>query len=124
MPEMRIARLSAGLILALVSFCSQAQPPEQQIALTGKLIRIIAIGEESTGWALELDSPTTIDNKEVRSIQVSYRKTSKLEELANKHVKVTGELAHRHGVETDERPVLKIFLIKEVSKVDGGHNQA
>jgi heat shock protein HslJ len=114
---MRIARLSAGLILALVSFYSQAQQPEQQITLTGKLVRVMAIGGESTGWALELDSPTTIDKKEVKSIQVSYRKTSKLEELANKHVKASGKLAHQNGVETGEQPVFNISLIKEFKEI-------
>ena len=55
---MRIARLSTGLILALVGVYLQAQPPEQTITVTGKLVRAMAIGGESTGWALELESAT------------------------------------------------------------------
>ncbi len=73
----------------------------------------MGIGGESTGWALELESATTIDGKQVTSIQVSYRKTGKLEKLQNKRVKATGKLAHQHGVETGEQPVLDIFSIKE-----------
>jgi heat shock protein HslJ len=110
---MRIVRLSAGLILALVSVCLQAQPQEQEITVTGKLVRAMAVGGESTGWSLELESATTIDGTQVNSIQVSYRKTGKLEKLENKRVTATGKLAHRHGVETGEQPFLEVSSIKE-----------
>lgn len=108
---MPIARLSTCLILALVSVYLQAQPVEQNIILTGKLVRAMAIGGESTGWVLELEAATTIDGKQVNSIQVSYHKTGKLEKLENKRVKATGKLGHRHGVETGERPVLEVSSI-------------
>ena len=51
----------------------------QKIAVAGKLARAMAIGGESTGWVLELESTTTIDGKQVNSIQVSYGKTEQLE---------------------------------------------
>ena len=73
----------------------------------------MAIGGESTGWALELDSATAISGKQVNSIQVSYRRTEKLEKLKDKHVRATGKLTHRHGVETGEQPVLDISSLKE-----------
>jgi heat shock protein HslJ len=110
---MRIARLSTGLILALVSVYLQAQPPEQKITVTGKLVRAMAIGGESTGWTLELESASTIDGKQVNSIQVSYRKAGKLEKLENKRVRATGKLTHAHGVESGEQPVLDVSSIKE-----------
>ena len=110
---MRTARLSIGLILALVSVYLQGQPTEQKITVTGKLVRAMSIGGEATGWALELESATTIDGKPVTSIQISYRKTRKLEKLENKRVEAAGKLAHRHGVETGEQPVLDMFSIKE-----------
>ena len=110
---MRIARLSTALILAVVSVYLPAQPPEQKITVIGKLVRAMAIGGESTGWALELESATTLDGKLVTSIQVSYRKAGKLEKLENKRVGATGKLTHRHGVETGEQPVLDISSIKE-----------
>jgi heat shock protein HslJ len=110
---MRIARLRSSLILALVTIYMQAQPPEQKIVVTGKLVRAMAIGGESTGWSLELESPTTIDGKQMNSIQVSYGKTAKLEKLENKRVMATGRLTHRQGVETGEQPVLDVSSIKE-----------
>jgi len=109
---MRIARLGTGLILVLVGVCLQAQLPEQEITVTGKLVRAVAIGGESTGWALDLDAPTNIGGKQVSSIQVSYRRASKLAKLENKRVKASGKLAQRQGVETGEQPVLDVSSIK------------
>src|SRR4029077_16875204 len=79
--EMRIVRFGICLILALVGVSLQAQSTEQPITVSGKLDRAMAIGGESTGWTLELDSPTTVDGKQVSSIQVRYHKAAKLEKL-------------------------------------------
>lgn len=114
---MRVARLSTGLTLVLLSIYLQAQSAEQTIALTGKLVRVMAIGGESTGWSLELDSASTIDGKQVNSIQVSYRNSAKLEKLENKRVMVSGKLGHRNGVEKGEQPVLEVSSIKEANAI-------
>jgi hypothetical protein len=90
-----------------------AQPREQEITVTGKLVRVMSIGAESTGWAIDFESPTDIDGKPVHSIQVSYRKTGKLEKLVNKRVKASGKLTYRRGVETGEQPILDVSSMKE-----------
>jgi heat shock protein HslJ len=110
---MRIARLVAGLMFALAGICVQAQTTEQEISVTGKLSRVMAIGAESTGWAIELDPAMTIGGKQLSSIQVRYPKTKKLEKLADKHVTATGKLGQQTGVETGTQPVLNISSIKE-----------
>jgi heat shock protein HslJ len=115
---MRISRLTICLILALASVYLQAQPAEQEITATGKLVRAMAIGGESAGWMLELEPAITIRGKQVNSIQVSYAKTGKLEKLANKRVKATGKLGQQTGVETGERPVLRVSSIKEADATD------
>jgi hypothetical protein len=79
----------------------------------GKLVRAMAIGGESIGWILELDSAVTFDGKPVNSILVSYRKIKQLEKLENARVSVTGKITHRHGVETGEHLVLDVSSIKE-----------
>jgi heat shock protein HslJ len=110
---MRIARLVAGLMLVVTGICVQAQTADQEISVTGKLTRMMAIGAESTGWAIELDHAITVGGKQPSSIQVRYSKTKKLEKLANKHVTATGKLGQQTGVETGEQPVLNISSIKE-----------
>ena len=110
---MRMARLITGLFLALVCIYLRAQPSEQNITVTGKLVRAMFIGGESTGWILELESAVTFDGKAVNSILVSYRKTEQLENLENARVRVTGKIAHRHEVGKGDHLVLDISSIKE-----------
>ena len=111
---MRIARPITGLILALVvCVYLPAQPSEQNIDVTGKLVRAMAIGGGSIGWILELESAVTFDGKPVNSILVSYRKAEQLEKLENARVRVTGKIVHRHGMEEGEHLVLEVSSIKE-----------
>jgi heat shock protein HslJ len=110
---MSIARLRTALVLAFVSVYLQAQPTPQKITMTGKLVREMAMGGESTGWTVELESTTTIDGKPVNSIQVSDRNAGEFEKLENQRVRATGQLTHRHGVETGEQLVLQVSSIKE-----------
>ena len=120
---MRIAKLTAVLIFVCFGISlwaqtsAQSQAPEQKepkLAVTGKLVRQMAIGAESTGWAIEFDPAITIEGKQVHSLQVSYSNSSKLEKLENKQVKASGKLGHKQGVETGQQPVLEIASIREV----------
>jgi hypothetical protein len=120
---MRIARVCVGLILVFFCVCLRAatqeqkatsdQKPGQRMSVTGKLERVMAIGGETTGWAIQLESEMTIDGKRVNSIEIDYHGPKKLEELENKRVKAIGKLTHRHGVETGDRPVLEVSSIIE-----------
>lgn len=112
---MRIAWICAGIVL--LSVCLEAQRSDQEITVTGKLVRAVAIGGESTGWVVDLEAPTNIDGKQVSSIQVSYRKTAKLAKLEDKRVKASGKLAHHQGVETGEQPVLDVSSIKQAKAI-------
>jgi hypothetical protein len=109
---MRAARLAVLLVLALSCLYLHAETKEQKITVTGKLTRAMAIGGESTGWTIELDSETTVAGKAVHSIEVAYAKTEKLEKLANQHVSAKGKIGHRQGVETGDRMVLEVSSIK------------
>ena len=109
---MRIARLTAALILTLLCISLQAQTQDQKLTVTGKLRRAVAIGGETTGWVIQLESEITVDGKQVNSIELDYHKTSKLEKLENQRVQVVGTLSHRQGVEAGERTVLVASSIK------------
>ena len=110
---MRMARLTASLILTLLCISLQAQTPEQKLTVTGKLSRAMAIGGETTGWVIQLENEITINGKQVDSIELDYHKTSKLEKLQNQRVQVVGTLSHRQGVETGDRTVLVTSSIRE-----------
>ena len=115
---MGLAHRNGLLTLALVSVGANAQSPDQKLTVVGKLVRVMAIAAESTGWAIEMGSAITIDDKQVNAIQVRYHSASKLEKLTNKQVKASGKLVRRQGVETGEQPVLNLSSIKEAKAAD------
>ena len=111
---MRIARITMGLILGLCCVCLHADEGEpQKITVVGTLHRAMAIGAESTGWMVQVDSETTIDGKPISSIEVSdTHKPKQLEDFDNKRVKIAGKVVYRHGVETGMQPYIEIKTIK------------
>jgi hypothetical protein len=106
-----------GLILALCCvYCVYLHADEadpQKVVLVGTLHRAMAIGAESTGWVVQVESQTIIDGKPISSIEVSdTRKPKQLEEFENKRVKIAGKVVYRHGVETGVQPYIEIASIK------------
>jgi hypothetical protein len=83
------------------------------ISATGKLTRSMAIGGESTGWTIELDTELTVDSHPVKSIEVDAP-APKLEPLADKHVSARGHLITRESPERGKRTILKITRIREL----------
>jgi hypothetical protein len=113
---MRIALASLGLILALAYVGLHADEGEpQKITIVGTLHRAMAIGGESTGWMVQVDSETLVDGKPISSIEVSdSRKPKQLEGFENERVKIAGSVIYRHGVETGMQPYIEIKTIKAV----------
>src|ERR1700683_4920568 len=111
---MRITRASMGLILVLCCVCLHADESDpQKITLVGTIHRAMAIGAESTGWMVEVDSETIVDGKPISSIEVSdSRKPQHLEGFENERVKIAGKVVYRHGVETGMQPYIEITTIK------------
>jgi hypothetical protein len=123
---MRQIRFALSLLCLLIS-CSvlqaqtaqtQASKPDKSDKLTaqGKLTRVMAIGAETSGWAIELNPPLTVSGKEVSSIEVVALDSKKLEALANQTVKAKGILSNATGVETGQRPVLNLTSIKALKE--------
>ena len=111
---MRISRASLGLILTLCCvFLHADERDPQKITLVGTLHRAMAIGAESTGWMVQVDSETIIDGKPISSVEVSdTRKPKQLEDFENKRVKIAGKVVYRNGVETGVQPYVEITTIK------------
>ncbi|MGB2635702.1 MAG: hypothetical protein WAM58_17365, partial [Candidatus Acidiferrum sp.] len=94
------------LLIALLLFAVSTPAQSDKLTVTGKLTRVMAIGAETSGWAIELDPALTVNGNQVTSIEIQYSNPQKLEALANKTVKATGKLSNAVGVETGHRPVL------------------
>jgi hypothetical protein len=112
---MRFVRVGVCVALLICLAClSFAQT--DKLTVMGKLTRVMAIGAETSGWAIELNPVLTVDGKQVSSLEVKMANTKKLEALENKTVKAVGKLSNALGVETGERPVLNLSSIKEIKE--------
>jgi hypothetical protein len=121
---MRIAPTAAALMLVVFSISSIAELAPQKITVSGMLHHVMAIGAETTGWTIELDSETTIDGKVATSIQISdSQHPQRLASFEDKHVRIVGKLGHRQGVETGDQPFLEILSI-QATKPPAQLNQA
>jgi heat shock protein HslJ len=86
---------------------------DKQLTVTGTLTRVMAIGAETSGWAIEFDSEKTIGGKQFKSIEIVYANNERLEKLKDKRVRATGKLDTRAGVESGERSVLNVTSIQQ-----------
>jgi len=110
---MRRAEIGVYLILMVACMYLQAATEEQKmITVTGKLVRVVGIGGESAGWAIQLESEIKIEGKPVKSIEVNHQ-TKRFEKLDNKRVEATGKLTSWHGIERGDWPVLEVTAIRE-----------
>jgi hypothetical protein len=111
-----IVRAGIALMFVLVLGCMHLRGDEndpQKIKLIGTLHRAMAIGAESTGWIVQVDSGAIIDGKPISSIEVNYeKKPAELEKFDNKLVKIAGKVAYRHGVERGVQSYIEINSIK------------
>ncbi len=112
---MRLIRLVACLILVL-RVPAHAQDKSDKLTVQGKLTRLMAIGAETSGWAIELNPALDVHGKQVSSIEIVYLDSKKLGTLADKTVKVTGFLSNVTGIETGQRPVLNVTSIKPIKE--------
>jgi hypothetical protein len=103
-------------LLVLVSFAfalggSHVKGPET-ITVTGRLIKIAAIGGETTGWAIDLESPLEVYDKQLGRIEVDPGNKD-ISGFEDRQVEVTGTLEKRHGIERGVYPVIVIEKISE-----------
>jgi heat shock protein HslJ len=109
---MRASRWIIGFFLVFGIVCCVAKT-DKQLTVTGTLTRVMAIGAETSGWAIEFDSEKTIGGKQFKSIEIVYANNERLEKLKDKRVRATGKLDTRAGVESGERSVLNVTSIQQ-----------
>jgi heat shock protein HslJ len=93
---------------------SGAPAKPKQLTVTGQLQRSMAIGGETTGWAIFLDSKIDVEGQAVDSIEVQGS-IKTLESLAEQRVEAIGVIVHKTGVERGSWPVLQIRKIKKAN---------
>lgn len=101
------------MTIAAHVFALERTEDQKKITVVGKLVRVAAIGGESTGWAVQLDSEIKVQSKSLKSIEVSAQ-DKELAKLENKHVEARGKITVRHGIERGDWPVLEVTTIREI----------
>ena len=105
--------LAAGILLCVCARgAAQGTPVEGTVEATGKLVKAMAVGAETSGWAIEFEKEVSFGGNDVHSIEVEgdVKKFGKLE---NKKVTVKGIIVHRPGTERKDRMVFVVQKIKE-----------
>jgi heat shock protein HslJ len=105
--------LKGVVFSAIVVILSTAIMSAQKLSITGELSHVMAIGGETTGWAVHLDAEISVDGKTMRSIEVRDAEPGRLEGFVGKRITATGRIAHRQGIETGEKPFLRIASVNE-----------
>lgn len=78
--------------------------------IIGTIEKIVVVGGETTGWAIELDS--LIEGIKLRHIEVDPNDKN-IEQFKNKKVQLTGTLEWRQGIGRGAHPVIVIETINE-----------
>ncbi len=107
---------TTGITFFLVA-CSalggKKQDTEKGLAVRGKLVQVMAIGGETTGWGIELDAPLEIEGQKVSLLEIEA-KQMQLDGFENARVEAWGRLKMRQGVERKFWPVLEVMNLKEI----------
>ena len=108
--------LLAGLSIGGLVLESSAQESDTTAdRFAGKLVRVVAIGGETTGWAVRLDSERQVGEVTIRQVEVDPApRQVRLESFQDQRVEITGTLTWRRGVERKKYPVVIIETIREL----------
>ena len=110
---MTIGALVVTLLLCVgARTAAQGTPVEGTVEATGKLVKVMAVGGETTGWAIEFEKEVSFGGNGVHSIEVEGD-AKKFAKLENKKVTAKGMIVHRPGTERKDRIVLVVQKIKE-----------
>ncbi len=112
---MRKVGIALALVLILGWLGSLAAAEQQKtITVTGKLVRVLGLHAQSTGWGIEPDSELKFEGKQMKLVEVN-RETKRFEALENKRVEATGRLTLWHTAEWGYWPVFEVTTIRELS---------
>ena len=114
---MKRLRTMGVLVVALLFWvgariAAQGAPVGGTLEATGKLVKVMAVGAETSGWAIEFEQEVSFGGNAVHSIEVEGD-AKKFGKLENKKVTVKGSIAHRSGTERKDRMVFVVQKIKE-----------
>ncbi|MCL6565414.1 MAG: hypothetical protein K6U09_03225 [Acidobacteriia bacterium] len=90
---------------------------DQRVTVRGVLVRVAAIGGETTGWAIQLEAPLEMDGQTLHELEVNSQ-PERWADFEEKRVEASGRITWRRGVERGRWPVLEIESLRELSALD------
>jgi hypothetical protein len=101
-----------GMLIAVVMLCvgslMAAQNKPEVVEVTGILVKVSAVGADSTGWEMHLPNEVNIDGKMTKAVEVDGD-PHKFQKLENLRITVKGYLMRP----SENRIVIKVQKIKE-----------
>jgi hypothetical protein len=104
--------VTMGMFLAVAMLCvgfrAAAQDKPEVVEVTGILVKVSAVGADSTGWEMHLPNEVNIDGKVTKAVEVQGD-PHKFQKLENLRITVKGIVMHPSA----DRIVIKVQKIKE-----------
>jgi hypothetical protein len=101
-----------GMLVAVamlwVGILAVAQEKPEVVEVTGILVKVSAVGADTTGWEMHLPNEVNIDGKMTKAVEVQGD-PHKFQKLENLRITVKGTVMHPSA----ERIVIKVQKIKE-----------
>ena len=101
-----------GMFLAVAMMCAgiwtAAQDKPEVVEVTGILVKVSAVGADSTGWEMHLPNEMNIGGKMTKAVEVDGD-PHKFQKLENLRITVRGYLMRP----SENRIVIKVQKIKE-----------
>ena len=101
-----------GMFLAVAMMCAgiwtAAQDKPEVVEVTGILVKVSAVGADTTGWEIHLPNEMNIGGKMTKAVEVDGD-PHKFQKLENLRITVRGYLMRP----TENRIVIKVQKIKE-----------
>lgn len=102
----------SGMLLAVVMLCAgmwaTAQDKPEVVEVTGILVKVSAVGADTTGWELHFPNAMDIGGKMTKAVEVDGD-PHKFQKLENLRITVKGYLMRP----SENRIVIKVQRIKE-----------
>ena len=104
--------VTMGILIAVVMLCvgiwAAAQEKPEVVEVTGILVKVSAVGVDSTGWEMHLPNEVNIGGKMTKAVEVDGD-PHKFQKLENLRITVKGYLMRPSA----DRIVIKVQKIKE-----------
>ena len=115
---------------ASISLGAEEKRDPEKITVTGKLLRVVVMGGDTTGWVVKLDTSLKLAGKDYERIEIDPKGTD-LEPYVGKHMEITGTVGVRKGLKRGEYFILEGISIRNLlprkksgagtSLLPGGH---